>query len=152
MAPAQKGNFKTLRIIWCNLLGSLVVYLVLCHVLDARGWSGPGNKLPVTTIRYVMVCLAPVLLVVATVLRRKLSAPAEQVLTTTGPAAKVTAKVPFQKYSSAMVVSLAISEVVGIFGVLLFFLGDGLIGLYFFVALSAAGMIYLRPKQEEVEV
>jgi hypothetical protein len=154
MATPQKSNFMTLRIIWCALLGSLGVYVVLCHMLAAQGWSGPGDRLPVATIRYVMVGFAPILLVVATVLRKKLTAPEQQVSATTNPAARAAApaKVPFQKYSSAMVVSLVISEAVGVFGLMLFFLGDGFVSLYFFVALSGAGMIYLRPKQEEVEI
>lgn len=55
------------------------------------------------------------------------------------------------KYLSAMVVSLALCESIGIYGLLLFFLGDSFQTMYTFMIISAAGMLFHRPKREDFE-
>ena len=55
------------------------------------------------------------------------------------------------KYTMAVVVSLAFSESMGIYGLVLFFLGEDLQTLYTFIAISALAMIFFRPKMEELE-
>ena len=51
----------------------------------------------------------------------------------------------------ALVLCLALCESIGIYGLVLFFLGDTFQTLYTFVVISAAGMFYYRPKREELE-
>jgi hypothetical protein len=58
----------------------------------------------------------------------------------------------YAKYTTAMIISLALCESIGIYGLLLFFLGDGFKTLYSFMVISAGGMFYYRPKREEIEV
>ena len=55
------------------------------------------------------------------------------------------------KYTSAMLLSLALSESIGIYGLVLFFLGDSFQTLYIFIGISALGMFNYRPKREEIE-
>jgi len=55
------------------------------------------------------------------------------------------------KYVTAMLVSLALSEFIGIMGLALFFLGDNFQVLYIFMAISAVAMFFYRPKREELE-
>ncbi|MBU2499127.1 MAG: hypothetical protein KKE57_09510 [Proteobacteria bacterium] len=50
-----------------------------------------------------------------------------------------------------MMISLALSESIGIYGLVLFFLGDSLRTLYTFIGISALAIIYHRPKREELE-
>ncbi len=50
-----------------------------------------------------------------------------------------------------MVVSLALSESIGIYGFVLFLLGDGFRTLYIFIGISALAMFFYRPKREELE-
>jgi hypothetical protein len=56
-----------------------------------------------------------------------------------------------KKYTTAMIVSLALSESVGIYGLVLFLLGDNFTTLCVFVAISACGMFLFRPKIEDLE-
>ena len=55
------------------------------------------------------------------------------------------------KYTVAVLVSLALCEGIGIYGVVLFFLGAELKILYIFIAISALSMFFYRPKMEELE-
>ncbi len=50
-----------------------------------------------------------------------------------------------------MLLSLALSESIGIYGLVLFFLGDSFQTLYIFIGISALGMFHYRPKREEIE-
>ena len=50
-----------------------------------------------------------------------------------------------------MFVSLALSEFIGIMGLVLFFLGDNFQVLYTFMAISALAMFFYRPRREELE-
>lgn len=51
----------------------------------------------------------------------------------------------------ALMVSLALSESIAIYGLVLFFLGDDYQSLYLFVGISAIAMFFYRPKKEELE-
>ena len=55
------------------------------------------------------------------------------------------------KYATAVIVSLALSESIGIYGFVLFLLGGGFKTLYIFIAVSALAMVFYRPKREEME-
>jgi hypothetical protein len=55
------------------------------------------------------------------------------------------------KYTTFVIVSLALSESIGIYGFVLFLLGDSFQTLYTFIAVSALAMIFYRPKRKELE-
>jgi len=55
-----------------------------------------------------------------------------------------------QRYLTAMIVALTMSETMGIFGLVLFLLGKNSIDLYLLVGVSAAAMIMYRPRKEEM--
>ena len=55
------------------------------------------------------------------------------------------------KYSTALIVSLGLSESIGIYGFVLFLLGDDLQTLYIFIGISALAIYVHRPKREEIE-
>jgi hypothetical protein len=57
----------------------------------------------------------------------------------------------YAKYTTVMIISLALCESVGIYGLLLFFLGCSFQTMYTFMIISAVGMFYYRPKREEIE-
>jgi len=50
-----------------------------------------------------------------------------------------------------MIVSLALSESIGIYGLVLFLLGDSFQTLYIFISISALAMFFYRPKREDLE-
>ena len=55
------------------------------------------------------------------------------------------------KYVTAMLVSLALSESIGIYGFILFMLGGDLRTVFIFNAIAAMAMFIYRPKREELE-
>jgi hypothetical protein len=55
-----------------------------------------------------------------------------------------------QKYTSAVIASLVMCEGVGIYGLILFLLGKDATDLYLLLGISAAAMVYYRPKREEL--
>ena len=55
------------------------------------------------------------------------------------------------QYATAVIVSLALSESIGIYGFVLFLLGGGFKTLYTFIGISAVAMVFYRPKREEME-
>ncbi|UCB49839.1 MAG: hypothetical protein JSW56_02780 [Deltaproteobacteria bacterium] len=55
------------------------------------------------------------------------------------------------KYAVSMIVSLALSESIGLYGFVLFLLGENFRTLYIFVGISAIALFFYRPKREEIE-
>jgi hypothetical protein len=55
-----------------------------------------------------------------------------------------------QRYNSAVIAPLAMSESVGIYGLVLFLLGKDESDLYLLLGISALAMVYHRPKREEL--
>jgi hypothetical protein len=49
-----------------------------------------------------------------------------------------------------VIISLALCESVGIYGLVLFFLGKNTMDLYLLLGVSAAAMIYYRPRKDEL--
>ena len=54
------------------------------------------------------------------------------------------------KYLTAMIVSLGMSETIGIYGLVLFMLGKNTMDLYLLIFISAAAMFYYRPQKEKI--
>jgi F0F1-type ATP synthase membrane subunit c/vacuolar-type H+-ATPase subunit K len=157
MDASQNGTvenrFIVAWIIWAAMMGSLAVYILICNVIgdDVRRPMGPDFSLAL--LRKIFFGLSTAALIAAHFIRkfvlRKPSggsgpAPASQ------PSPQDMAA-RYAKYTTAMIISLALCESVGIYGLLLFFLGDGIKTLYSFMVISAAGMFYYRPKREEFE-
>ena len=55
------------------------------------------------------------------------------------------------QYTAVMLISCALSEAVGIFGLVLFLAGDSFQNLYIFIGVSAIALVYFRSKKEEIE-
>jgi hypothetical protein len=63
---------------------------------------------------------------------------------------EVPVRIALGKYATAVIVSLALSESVAIYGLVLFILGGDGRDLYFLIALAAGAMVYYRPRTDEV--
>jgi len=55
-----------------------------------------------------------------------------------------------QRYTSAVIISAAVLETIGIFGLVLFILGKNPVDLYVLITVSAVALLQNRPKREEV--
>ena len=135
----------TLKMIWFAMLASLAIYLFVgLQVAPTVRISMDPNTLSVLkTILYVVAFVT----LFATRYIRKL------ILSRNGQytqPAQTSRHPVLQKYSTAMIVALAMSESIGIYGLVLFLLGKNTMDLYLPLLISAAAMLTYRPRREEV--
>ena len=65
-------------------------------------------------------------------------------------AAKLNKPAAVMKYTGAVVVSIALAELIGIFGVVFYFISGDFKTLYFLIGISAVVMLYFCPKTKEL--
>lgn len=144
----QKG-FTVARFIWIAMLASLGVYMVVCEVMARSGMEtiALGPDFPVEVFKMALFGVSLIALIIAFFLRKAMLNPKSSILSPNNPGQHPAVG----KYMVAMLISLAISESVGIYGLVLFLLTQDLMPLYQFLIISGAAMIYFRPKFEELE-
>lgn len=128
------------------MLAMLAVYIVICHTLGEQLQQPlPENqRVLIRTVFYVLAIVTfPITNLIRHIqLRLNQTMPCPQ--TSQGPLN--TAK---SRYLVTVIVSMSLIEVVGIFGLIMFMLGDGFNTLYIFTGLSALGLFLYRPKTDE---
>jgi F0F1-type ATP synthase membrane subunit c/vacuolar-type H+-ATPase subunit K len=135
----------TLKIIWFAMLLSLAVYL-LAGLLGAPGISASMSGEAFSVLRTVLYVVGFATLIAAGTLRKLLCAG----ISRTGGPDPAPQPVSLPKYTTAVIISLALCESVGIYGLVLFFLGKNSLDLYLLLGVSAAAMIYYRPRKDEL--
>ena len=143
-------GWLVLNMVWAAMLMTLVAYLVLFLFFGDRFPAAVTPGIPPQTLRNAFLALSVATLIGTRYLRgfmlKKLKKP--------GAAAPPGGNPPLHpvaaKYTTLVVISLAISESVGIYGVVLFLVSRNVGDLVIFIGLSAAAMIYYRPKKEEL--
>ncbi|MFH0728903.1 MAG: hypothetical protein V2B19_21520 [Pseudomonadota bacterium] len=134
-----------LKVIWFAMFAMLAVYLIvglqfgatLRITLDADVF---------TLLKSVFYVLAVVLFVIIRYIRKFILSSKGR----DGRANKLTPTSILQKYTVAMIVALALSESIGIYGLILFFIGKDPMDLYLLILISAVAMLIYRPQKEEV--
>lgn len=147
-----RQGMRIIRLVWAAMILSLGVYLFVCYRTAAqRPARAPAAALP--TARAVLIGVAVVELVAIRFLRRYMLETGAG--TTRQPRGRTARGAPSHpaaaRYMAATVTTLALSESIGIFGMVLFFTGADFGTLYVFMGVSAAAMIHYRPKDEELE-
>lgn len=145
----EKG-FLAILIIWGAMLASLAVYLLIAHVAGDQIREAQKSEIPISLLKNILFGMAAAELLLAYYLRKKMlrggavKAPPEDTPLTSDQSKALA------RYSTAVLVSLAICESIGIYGLLLFFLGDEYQTLYILVGVAAAAMCFFRPKRDEL--
>jgi hypothetical protein len=148
----EKG-LRTLWIIWAAMVGSLLVYVFLCHQFGEEIRGRGSHDLPVGLIRNILSVVTLVTLFLTRFIRKCML---EGRFGGSGAgffkigAASIQPS-PFAHYMTVIIVSLALCESIGIYGLVLFFLGDSFRTLHVFIGISALAMYFYRPKREEFE-
>lgn len=148
----EKGMLVT-RIIWAAIFGSLFVYVVVCHVVAGGSFRNEISGLPLDLIKNILFGVSIIVLFLAYFIRRRIVSvkKGNSMNMPASPATPLNLAESLPKYTVAMIISCALSETVGIFGLVLFLLGDSFQNLYLFISVSAIALIYFRPKKEEIE-
>jgi F0F1-type ATP synthase membrane subunit c/vacuolar-type H+-ATPase subunit K len=136
-------QWLTIRILWGSLMVALAVYVIIAHVIGPEGAVGidqePGDpEWLAHAPRYVLGVISVGVLATAFFIRRAASNPKSRISRTMGA------------YLPMIVVSSALCESVGIYGLVIFMLERHLLWLYIFVGVAAASMILLRPRKRDL--
>ena len=146
-------SFLIFRIIWAAMLGTLIIYLFICVQFGDQVQHPSGAQFPLATLRNILYGVAAVTLLLSHFLRRFMLTGrfgSSRATSLNAPSHSNISSV-LGKYAVALMVSLALSESIAIYGLVLFFLGDDYQTLYLFVGISAIAMFFYRPKKEELE-
>jgi len=144
----EKG-FAPIAIIWGALLASLFIYILIAHTMGDQIRQAPRAEFPIALMRNILFGVAAAELLLAYYLRKRMLRVQPEGQT---PASPLTSGQPtaLAKYTAAVIVSLALCEGIGIYGLILFLLGDDYHTLYLLIGVSAIAMFYFRPKKEEL--
>ncbi len=155
-------GMKRLWIIWAIMIGSLGIYPIICHIVgdSLKSDMAPGFNLEL--LRNILMAMAATQLVFAYFLRKHLlqarPAPflagiiARQGTFLAGIIARQGIEEPaISRYTAAIVITLALSDAVGVFGLLSFFLSKSFQTLYLFLIPAGLAMIFFRPDMEELK-
>jgi hypothetical protein len=138
-------GLRTLKIIWSAMLMSVAVYLVVGLVVAPRMPSAfTGDTF--ATLRMALYILGFATLIAARYIRKLILGREDRSV----DPAQVQPSSLMAKYTSAVIASLAVCESVGIYGLVLFFLGRNSTDLYVLLGISAAALFYYRPRKEEL--
>lgn len=158
MVGVSKGEanekwLMTLWIIWTGIFVSLFLCVLIGHLCGdgIRGNAMPN--FPLDLLRNVLYGVAIFTLILTHFVRNFMLADRSggSGPTSLRPQSDSTQSSPIAKYVTSMVVSLALSESIGIYGFVLFVLGDSFRTLYIFAGISAIALFFYRPKREEIE-
>jgi F0F1-type ATP synthase membrane subunit c/vacuolar-type H+-ATPase subunit K len=152
-AGATEKRLLTLWIIWAGIFVSLFVYALICHLWGdgIRGNAMPN--FPLDLMRNVLYGVAIFTLILTHFLRKFMLTirSGGSVPTSLRPQSDLTQSSLISRYATSMIISLALSESIGLYGFVLFLLGDNFRTLYIFVGISAIALFFYRPKREEIE-
>jgi len=154
--PEKEANEKpllTLWIIWSGMFGALFIYVFICHQWGEEIRRNASSNFPLDLMRNISYGISIFTLILTHFLRKHILpgrpySPEPMYWKT--PSLTIQPSL-LGRYTTAMVVSLVLSEFIGIIGLVLFFLGDNFQVLYTFMAISAIAMFFYRPNKEEFE-
>jgi flagellar basal body-associated protein FliL len=126
------------------MLVMLAAYIIVCHTLGGQ-LQQPLSEAQRVLIRSVFYAVA-----IATFPLTNLIRHIQLRLNQTMPCSDVVYRnAAKSRYLVTVIVSMALIEVVGIFGLVMFVFGDGFNTLYIFTGLSGLGLFLYRPKADE---
>ena len=139
------------RIIWFVLFGTLGIYVIVAKFLE--GNLTQMEAMPFGLFKNILFGVAIVLFITAHFVRRSLiGSPDSDATGTPSRTATQLGQTPAAgRYIVAIVASAALSESIGVCGLVLFVLSQDATTLYQFVGISAIAMFIYRPKREEFE-
>jgi cytochrome b561 len=137
-------GITTVKGIWFALFASLILYVIIAPlVFDSAELSFTQESYQ--TLRMSLYGFAVFTLIVTWLLRRYLlSAPPAKKPTNSQQHPAVA------RYLMVMMISMGMSEAIGVYGLVLYVLGKNSQDLYLLTLISAAAMMLYYPKKEEI--
>ena len=140
-----------IRIIWGALVGSLAVYLLVCMIMKDQlrpmEIGFPLETLKIVLFGVSLLTFFSIYYIRKAMLQMSIRGSASPFM----PNASAQIQHPAAgKYLTAIIVAMALSESIGVYGLVLFFLSKDSGVLYQFIVMSAIAMLYYRPRKEEL--
>jgi hypothetical protein len=149
MEKIDKG-WITINIIWIAMLYSLGIYLVIGLYIKDNIQIAAGDDVPIKTLRNALYTVSIITLILTKVIRNSLLKNSRGFIENLQSANKSNQHPAIAKYTTVSIVSFAMSESIGMYGLILVLLGKDVTDLYILIILSAIAMLYYRPKKEEL--
>lgn len=137
-------GWKIILLVWGSILISLGIYLFVCIMIEKDLQKTVGSDFPLETFKYILLGISFFTLIAVRFLRKFLLRPGSSGRTSPGQHPAV------GRYMIATVIISALLESIGIYGLVIFLMVQDHMALYQFLIISAAGMIYHRPRKEEL--
>lgn len=136
-------QWLTVRILWGSLLASLAVYVIIANIMGpgaaTRIEVEPGDPAWLAHApRYVLSVMSLGILAVALLIRGAAGNRRSRITRTVGA------------YLPAIIISSALCESIGIFGLVVFLIEGEFFWFYLFMGIAAAAMILLRPRKQDL--
>ncbi len=145
----RQTRIRTAWLIWASMLSMLAVYIFIARLWGSQLKASAGLEASIILLRTVFYMVALATFPLINLLRRKM------------------ARYPSRRrwhhdrhirtsrydnyYLTIVTLSLALAESIGVWGFVLFILGDSLQTLYLFCGISALAIVLYRPKADELE-
>jgi hypothetical protein len=141
-------GWRVVLLIWGAILASLGIYLVVCMIIEKEMQINIDPKLPLETIKYALFGVSIITLLVVYYLRKfLLKTTSSNVISSQTSSPQHPA---VGKYLVSVIITSALLESIGIYGMVLFFIAKDTSSLYQLLIISAAAMIYFRPRKDEL--
>jgi hypothetical protein len=141
-------GWRVIFIIWGAILASLGIYLVVCISIEKELHVNMGPDFPLETLRYALFGVSIATLFVVHFLRKFLLKTSNSTSNSTHTSSAQHPAVG--KYATTVVITSALLESIGIYGVVLFLIAKDTLSLYQLLIVSAAAMIHFRPRKDEL--
>ncbi len=142
-----KKNMIGVWLVWSLMVLFLIAYVAICHMLIiyAKYESTVSPELPFDSLRNILIAISLFEIILVYILRKFLLKPRKK--------SPINGKssTPTGKYLTVILISCALADSIGIYGLVLFLVRPNFPMLYAFTAVAAIVMIAFRPKFEEFE-
>jgi uncharacterized membrane protein len=125
------GRYRTMLIVWFSILMSVSIMFILTFIIERRVSEGDAPMLV-----WVLMALGFLFLALSFLLKRRLLAQSAK-------------EQRLELVQSAMILAVALCEAIGMFGLLLYFVGATPYYYLFFI-LSAVGILLHMPRREQL--
>ena len=132
------ASLRLLRVIQAALLGSVVLYAVVGEV------TGPKESRDVKQTQLILIVLSATEVGIILLVRRRMVQPLEETLRSQPEDAAA-----LSRWRAGNIVTFALAEAVGLYGVALRFLGATLLQVIPFYASAAVLMLVFTPRRPE---
>ncbi len=141
-------GWRVILLIWGAILASLGIYLVVCIMVEKELQINIDPNLPLETIKYALFGVSFITLFMVHYLRKFLLRTSNSIVNSSQTSSLQHPAVG--KYLVTVIITSALLESIGIYGVVLFFMAKDTSSLYQLLIISAAAMIYFRPRKDEL--